>query len=80
MTDVKIKLNLVRQHTGLSIHEIATRMGISVQMAYKHLDDTKTPSIKIAMRLESCTGLSHQFFIYPLPTAYKFLPKADQNG
>jgi hypothetical protein len=34
-------------------------------------------SMKNAMKLEKATGISHQFFLYPLPTALQFLPKQD---
>jgi hypothetical protein len=51
-------------------------MDLTVQQIYKYLDDEKSCKLSTAEKLERATnGISHQFFMYPVPTALQFLPK-----
>jgi plasmid maintenance system antidote protein VapI len=48
-------------------------------MIYRHLEDQNTCTMKVALKLQDATGISHQFFMYPVPTALQF-SGANNNG
>lgn len=78
-TKSQIKINKIRMHSGLTVKEIAQRMDLTVQQVYKYLDDEKSCKLATAEKLERATnGISHQFFMYPVPTALQFLPKRQE--
>jgi plasmid maintenance system antidote protein VapI len=54
-------------------------MGVTRQMIYRHLEDQNTCTMKVALKLQDATGISHQFFMYPVPTALQF-SGANNNG
>lgn len=74
---VNLKLNRVKEATGLTIVQIAEKMNVKSRIQVYQMIKEEGCSMKNAMRLERATGISHQFFLYPLPTALQFLPKQD---
>lgn len=78
MTKTKFKMRRIEE-LGLSISEIALKMGVTRQMIYRHLEDQNTCTMKVALKLQDATGISHQFFMYPVPTALQF-SGANNNG
>jgi plasmid maintenance system antidote protein VapI len=74
---ISFKINRVREITGMSILQIAEKMGKSRQQIYNLLKDDQGCSMKMAMQLEQATGISHQFFLYPYAVGSSFLPKKD---
>jgi len=78
MKKTRFKLRRI-EDLGLSISEIALKMGVTRQMIYRHLEDQNTCTMKVALKLQDATGISHQFFMYPVPTALQF-SGANNNG
>ena len=76
----QVKLSKIRQHTGLTVLQIAQKLNESKTNIYNNLRDDKCCKMNVALNLESATGISHQFFLYPVPTALQFLPGANNNG
>jgi hypothetical protein len=74
---VNLKLNRVKEITGLTIVQIAEKMNVKSRVQVYMCIKDEGCSMKNAMKLEKATGISHQFFLYPLPTALQFLPKQD---
>jgi hypothetical protein len=66
MKKTRFKLRRI-EDLGLSVSEIALKMGVSIQI------------MKVALKLQDATGISHQFFMYPVPTALQF-SGANNNG
>ena len=77
MSEVSFKLNRVKEITGMSISQIAEKMGKTRQRLYRYIKDDQGCSMKMAMQLEQATGISHQFFLYPYAVGSNFLPKKD---
>lgn len=76
-TNIKIK-ELV--YLGFTVADLALKLGVTRQCMYNYLDDEYSCKLSIARKLEAITGISHQFFMYPVPTALQFLPGANNNG
>jgi|LauGreDrversion4_2_1035121.scaffolds.fasta_scaffold818261_2 plasmid maintenance system antidote protein VapI len=76
----QVKISKIRQHTGLTVLQIAQRLNESKANVYNNLRDHKCCKMNVALNLESATGISHQFFLYAVPTALQFLPGANDNG
>jgi len=77
MSGVNFKVNRVKEITGMSIPQLAKKMGKHNQFVYLILKDDQGCSMKMAMQLEQATGISHQFFLYPYSVGASFLPKKD---
>ena len=74
MTKTKFKMRRIEE-LGLSISEIALKMGVTRQMIYRHLEDQNTCTMKVALKLQDATGISHQFFLYDQPLCFQFANK-----
>jgi hypothetical protein len=60
--------------TQKSIAEIALEAGMTRQNLSQHLA-LPVPSLKFALKMEDCTGINHQFFLYAYPLCLQFATK-----
>ena len=65
------KLSVLLLKSNKSVAEIARESDITVGRLYQIMK-AHAP-LKLALKLEATTKISHQFFLYSAPTCYQFV-------
>ena len=67
------KMSIVLLKTGKTATKIAEETGITRMRLYQIMKEDAHAPMKLALKLEKSTKISHQFFLYAAPTCYQFI-------
>ena len=67
------KLSVLLLKSNKTVAEIAKESDITVGRLYQIMKDDASAPLKLALKLEVTTKISHQFFLYSAPTCYQFV-------
>lgn len=67
------KMSVLLLKTNKTAADVAKDADITLQRLYQIMKDDASAPLKLALKLEATTKISHQFFLYPAPTCYQFV-------
>jgi|LakMenEpi03Aug12_release.lakeMendotaPanAssembly.Ray.scaffolds.fasta_scaffold4984963_1 DNA-binding phage protein len=72
---MNLKSLKLQELTHKTLKQIAEDAGITYATLYNNLRPGACPTMRFAQKLESTTGISHQFFLYDQPLCFQFANK-----